>query len=279
MAGIKLLLDTNIFIALEDPKTVPPGVALLAQKAHLHGLSLFLDEACVADIRRDTNIERREATLSKLGKFPVIPGIAHQIEPDLIKRFGPIRNPNDRSDVLMLDTLDMNVVDFLVTEDIGIHTRAERAGLRDRVFTVRETLSWLQRAFEPREFRLPYVFAKKAYQVPQTDPIFDSLREGYPDFDRWFAKCVREHRDCWVVEIDRQLAGLVIYKSETHADARTHHTGPRILKVCTFKMKPEYQGEKFGEQLLKTILWYAQGNGYDVVYLTAFPTQAFLISL
>jgi hypothetical protein len=34
----------------------------------------------------------------------------------------------------------------------------------------------------------------------------------------------------------------------------------RILKVCTFKMKREYQGEKFGEQLLKKILWFAQGN-------------------
>lgn len=279
MAGIKLLLDTNIFIALEDPKVVPPDVALLAQKANQHGLTLYLDEACVADIKRDPNLERRDATLSKLAKFPVLPGIAHTIEPDLISRFGSIKKPNDRCDILMLDTLDMNVVDFLVSEDIGVHKRAERAGLRDRVFTVREALTWLQRTYEPREFRLPYVLSKKAYQIPLTDPIFDSLREGYPDFDRWFAKCVREHRDCWTVEIDGQLAGLVIYKRETHAEAGTRHRGPRILKVCTFKMKPEYRGQKFGEQLLKTVLWYAQGNGYDVVYLTAFPDQAFLIAL
>ena len=279
MAGIKLLLDTHIFIALEDPKTVPPGIALLAQKAHQHGLALYLDEACVADIRRDPNLERRDATLSKLEKFPVLPGIAHTIEPDLINRFGPIRKPNDRCDVLMLDTLDMNVVDFLISEDIGVHKRAERAGLRDRVFTVQEALSWLQRTYEPREFRLPFVVSKKAYQIPQSDPIFDSLREGYAGFDHWFAKCVKEHRDCWTVEIDRQLAGLVIYKPESHPEARTRHPGPRILKVCTFKMKPEYRGQKFGEQLLKTVLWYAQGNGYDAVYLTAYPEQDFLIAL
>jgi ribosomal protein S18 acetylase RimI-like enzyme len=279
MAGLKLLLDTNIFIALEDPRTVPPGVALLAQKAQVHGLTLFLDEASIADIERDPNLERREATLSKLQKFPSLPRVAHRIESVMIERFGDIRNPNDRCDVLMLDTLDLNVVDFLVTEDIGVHKRAERAALRDRVFTVREALAWIQRTFEPREFRLPYVVSRKAYQIPTTDPIFASLREGYPDFDRWFTKCVREHRDCWAVEIEGQLAGLVIYKPETHADAHTRHPGPRILKVCTFKMKPEHRGEKFGEQLLKTILWYAQGNGYDMVYLTAHPDQEVLIAL
>lgn len=238
MAGLKLLLDTNIFIALEDPRTVPPGMALLAQKAQLHGLTLFLDDACTADIERDPNLERREATLSKLQKFPTLPRVAHRIESVMTERFGSIRNPNDRCDVLMLDTLDLNVVDFLVTEDIGIRKRAERASLRDRVFTVREALAWIQRTFEPREFRLPYVVSRKAYQIPTSDPIFESLREGYPDFDRWFAKCVNEHRDCWVVEIEGQLAGLVVYKPEIHTQARTRHPGPRILKVCTFKMKP-----------------------------------------
>jgi ribosomal protein S18 acetylase RimI-like enzyme len=280
MAGLKLLLDTNIVIALEDPRTVPPGVALLAQKAQLHGLTLYLDDACVADIERDPNLERREATLSKLHKFPTLPNVAHRSDAELTARFGDVRTPNDRCDVLMLDTLDRNVVDFLVSEDIGLHKRAERAALRDRVFTVREALGWILRTFEPREFRLPYVASRKAYQIPTSDPIFDSLREGYPDFDDWWLqKCVRQHRDCWVVEIDGQLAGLVVYKTETHAEAHTRHPGPRILKVCTFKMKPEYRGEKFGEQLLKKVLWYAQGNGYDLVYLTAYADQEFLITL
>jgi hypothetical protein len=82
-----------------------------------------------------------------------------------------------------------------------------------------------------------------------------------------------------VVEIDGHLAGLVIYKTETHDEARTVHPGPRILKVCTLKMKDEYLGEKFGEQLLKKILWYAQGNGFDLVYVTVFPRHELLIAL
>lgn len=280
MAGLKLLLDTHIFIALEDPKIVPAATAMLAEKAHRHGITLYLDEASIQDIHRDRDVARRTLTLSKLSKFPVLQRIVHSLEPDLIDRFGPIKNENDRCDVQMLDTLELGIVDFLISEDTGIHTRAERAGIRGRVFTVREALAFLQRTFEPREFKLPFVETRKAHEVPLSDPIFDSIREDYRDFDNWFAtKCRYQQRDCWVVEIDGGLAGLVILKTESHAEAQTICVAQRVLKVCTFKMKREYQGEKFGEQLLKKILWFAQGNRYEVVYLTAFRKHVVLINL
>jgi ribosomal protein S18 acetylase RimI-like enzyme len=279
MVGSKLLLDANILIALEDPKIVPPSVAALAQKAHLFGISMFLDESCVEDIQRDPNLERRRATLSKVQKFPILTQIAHRSRADQESRFGSIKDDNDRCDVQMLDTLDLGVVDFLVTEDVGIHKRAQRAGLRRRVFAVQEALAWIQRTFEPKEFRLRNIVARKAHQISVDDPIFDGLRKDYVGFDEWFVKCRREHRSCWVVEIEGLLAGLVVHKDETHSEAGTVHQGPRILKICTLKMKSEHQGEKFGEQLLKKILWFAQGNNYDLIYLTVFPKQDILILL
>jgi ribosomal protein S18 acetylase RimI-like enzyme len=279
MTGSKLLLDANIFIPMEDPTVVSPSVAALAQKAHLHGISLYLDEACIDDVKRDPKLERREATLSKLKKFPVLDHVAHRSSADQLSRFGSINTDNDRCDVLMLDTLDLGVVDFLITEDTRIHSRADRAGLRDRVLTVQEALVWVQRTFEPKEFRLRFIASRKAHQVSTDDPLFVGLRQDYPGFDDWFAKCRREHRDCWTVEIDGQLAGLVIRKDEAHAEAQTVHKGPKILKVCTLKMKPSYYGEKFGEQLLKKILWFAQGNRYDLIYLTVFPKHGVLITL
>jgi len=279
MAGLKFLVDTNVFIALEDPKIVSSSAAELAQKAQLHSVALFLDEATFDDVSRDNDPVRRAITLSKLRKFPALQDVVHRRHDELEQRFGAIRNDNDRCDVLMLDTLDLNVVDFLITEDIEIHKRAARASLHRRVFTVREALLWLQRTFEPQEFRLPFIEARKAHQLDVRDTLFDSLREDYRDFDTWFAKCRREHRDCWSVEIDGQLAGVVIWKAENRVEAKPLSDGDRVLKVCTFKMKEEYQGEKFGEQLLKKILWFAQTNHYDVVYLTVFPKHQFLVEL
>ena len=279
MPTLRLLLDTNIFIALEDPHVVPPDVALLSKKAQLHGITLYVEDASIRDVERDKDQGRRLATLSKLSKFPRLENVAHSSTTELEAKFGSSRKANDICDVFLLDTLDLDVVDFLVSEDAGLHKRAHRAGLSDRVFTVREALAWLQRTFDPKDFELPFIVSKKAHQISLTDPLFDTLREDYFGFDDWFAKCRRQHRDCWVVEIEGELAGLVVYKSESREEARPKSLGTKILKVCTFKMKREFQGEKFGEQLLKKILWYAQGNAYDCVYLTAFPKQQFLLTL
>jgi hypothetical protein len=53
----------------------------------------------------------------------------------------------------------------------------------------------------------------------------------------------------------------------------------RSLKVCTFKIRPEFRGEKLGELLLKQALWFAQRNAYDLIYLTTQRTQTYLIQI
>ena len=185
MASSKLLLDTNIFISLEDAAIVPASVAALAQKAALYGLSLFLHEASILDVQRDANLTRRAGTLSKLQKFQVLRDIAHRAPDELIARFGSVRNDNDRCDVCLLDTLDLNIVDFLITEDIGIHRRAEGAQLRNRVFTVREAIGWIQRTYEPKDIQLRHIAARKVHQIAADDPLFESLRQDYSAFDAW----------------------------------------------------------------------------------------------
>ena len=82
-----------------------------------------------------------------------------------------------------------------------------------------------------------------------------------------------------MVTIGNDMAGIVIRKDEVRQDAGIHSPGDKILKLCTFKMAPQYYGEKFGEHLLKQSLWFAQSNRYDVVYLTAFADKEDLISL
>jgi len=130
------------------------------------------------------------------------------------------------------------------------------------------------------EVSFPFVEEADAHTIPASDPIFESLREGYPDFDRWWAeKCVKAMRRCWVVIDGGHLAGIVVRKDEApgNTDART--PGGKILKVCTFKVRPKNRGIKLGELLLKQVLWFAQSNRYDVVYLTTFPQQSTLIDL
>jgi hypothetical protein len=86
-------------------------------------------------------------------------------------------------------------------------------------------------------------------------------------------------RKCWVVTDNGDLAGIVVRKDERPGDTDAKLPGDKILKVCTFKVRPESRGIKLGELLLKNVLWFAQKNRYDVVYLTTYPEQVALIDL
>jgi ribosomal protein S18 acetylase RimI-like enzyme len=197
-----------------------------------------------------------------------------------VARYGAISKENDEVDVALLHALDLGAVDFLVSQDQGIHSRARRkqAGLADRVLVVADALQWLEATFEALPVRLPLIEEVPAHAISPNDDIFESLRDGYDDFDRWWrAKCVAEHRPCWAVTINNELAGLIVRKVEDHAEAKTKFVGHKILKICTFKVKPHFRGEKLGELLLKQALWFAQKNQFDLVYVTTFENQTSLI--
>lgn len=282
MTDRKLLIDTNVFIGLEDQREVAPQFAELLQLCNQHSIHVFVHDAAFDDIGRDTNIARRNVSLSKVRKFEQLKNVRQPSRSKLEQQFGPMPKPNDVVDVALLHALDIGAVDFLVTEDQGIHGRARRAmpPLADRVLTVVDAVAWLRASFEPTRVILPYVEELPAHSIDQDDDIFDSLRQGYPNFDKWWRnKCVREHRPCWAATIDNELAGLVVRKEETHVEANTKYPGPKILKVCTFKVKPKYRGEKLGELLLKQVLWFAQQNSFDLIYLTTFNDQKVLISV
>jgi GNAT superfamily N-acetyltransferase len=279
MNGFKLLIDTNVVIGLEDAQPVQASFAELVRLSGEYGVRLFVDGANYDDVARDRDENRRAVTISKLAKFQQLRGVPIPDDAKLTARYGSIGSENDRSDVRFLVALEAKAVDFVVSQDIGLHRRAERAGLGSSVLTVEEALEWLKRLFAVKAVKLPYIAERKAYEIDQSHSIFASLRVDYPGFDAWFNKCRREHRECWVLELDGDIAGLVIRKNETHAEAGTNSLGPKILKICTFKVRDEFQGEKFGELLLKQALWFAQHNKYDMTYVTAFPKQAFLIDL
>ena len=157
---------------------------------------------------------RRAVTLSKLAKFQRLRGVPIPHDAQLVAHFGSINSENDRSDVRLLVSCSAHeAADFIVSQDIGLRRRADRAGLGGRIFTVEEALEWLKQSFTAKPVVLPYVIGRKAYELHQTDPIFESLRFDYPGFDAWFDKRRRQHRDCWVLEIESKIAGLVIHRA------------------------------------------------------------------
>ena len=133
---------------------------------------------------------------------------------------------------------------------------------------------------EPRKGPILHIEDVSAHTISITDIFFDSLREGYPAFNDWWkTKCVGQHRSCWVIYNNDDLVGLVVRKDETGKDTDATRKFARILKICTFKVRPEQRGIKLGELLLKRILWFARQNEYDLAYLTTSSEQTSLIAL
>ena len=108
------------------------------------------------------------------------------------------------------------------------------------------------------------------YELHLQAPFWDSLREAYEGFDKWFEDKSKGHRRAWCVcdNNDDPLA-VCIYKEENSqvvADDGTRLPG-KLLKLCTFKVASELRGRKLGERLLFTAFQYAQKNNIDYVYL------------
>lgn len=285
MSQQSYLIDTNILIGLEDHHKVEAAYARFHALASEHKADIYVHEAAKDDIARDQNVERRNISLSKIAKYRVLKKRHGLTAAELQNAFGPLKKPNDVVDATLLHALESDASDFLVTQDKGLHERAQArsADLARRVLFVADATELLIQTYEPKAVPIRHVAEVKAHEIDHRAPFFGSLRDGYPEFDDWWRKkCVKQHRSCWVVYDDVHragLAGLIVRKDESANDTDAVSSAEKILKICTFKVAPESRGVKLGELLLKQVLWYAQANEYDLAYLTTYEDQASLMDL
>lgn len=283
---IRMLLDTNVLIQTEDNKKIEQNFAELSKLSQQHPIQLFLHSGTIDDVNRDKNKERRDITLSKMKKYPLLEKIPCPKTTDLEAEYGPIKKDNDLIDVQLIHALKIKAVSFLITEDVGIHTRAKTVGLEDQVLLVSDAVNWLKQTYEPKSVVLPHVSSLKCHQVDVKQEIFQSLKDDYEGFEKWFATCIEQHRNCWTVQDGEKIIAIAILKEETgqqysndFVEGKTDIVNDgKVLKICTFKVGTDARGSKIGEHLLKQSLWHAYENSFDCVYLTAYEDkQAHLI--
>src|ERR1700737_524054 len=117
MSSIKIIIDTNVIIGLEDAGEVEVALADFVRKAAENDIKIFVHEVSKKDIERDKNLTRRKSTLSKIAKFPTLKKVATPNAKQLEAKYGPIPKANDLIDATLLDALDNNIANLLVTED------------------------------------------------------------------------------------------------------------------------------------------------------------------
>jgi len=275
---MRILLDTNIFIPLEDSSNLlDEGLANLVQKASQHAHNLLVHPASIEDIERDKNLQRRGVSLSRLSKYQLL-----EDPPDFCleeqERLGlKQQKDNDRVDNLILYALLRDAVDILVTEDRGLHRKAIQLELTDRVHYIQQTAELLRKLHSKEPVYLPSIKDVPTHSLDIKDTFFESLRADYhPEFELWFAKCCREGRKAWIY-FDREdhPHAICIYKEEEQPVVSNDNRVllGRALKLCTFKVGEAVRGRKIGELFLKAAFQYASNNGLESIYLTMKPEK------
>lgn len=264
------LIDTNIIIHLEDDKVIDAKLANALSLGRKNGVHfLFHEECLLADIDNDKNQARKAKIISKAMKYerlenPLDPS------PEFCDVF-PKKKKNDEIDNHQLYQVFRNRVDIFITEDRGIKSKAKVLGLEERVLHVNEAIALLGKEFEVTIPRHPVLYVGPVSQIEKyfKSDFFESLRNDYPNLDKWLQKCVGNNRQCYWWEGDGRLGALLIYKErEQYKEHLLSKIPGDVLKICTFKVADDATGHRLGQTLLDLILKYAIEKKLEYVYLT-----------
>lgn len=264
---MRFLLDTNILIPLEDSNIpLQPGLANFVRLAQEHGHPLVYHPASEADINRDRDTDRRSRTQDRLAQYSRLDNI-----PDCPWNAN-VTSPNDACDNAILYALECDAAHYLVTNDRGIHKKAVSCGLDNRVFAIQAAEDFLRRLHEPTSVQLPNIQNVPLHSVTRllSGEFFDSLREGYPEFDAWFRNCARNDRRAWIYWAEQETLGaMCIYARKDNDDVTDHGDilPGASLKLCTFKVAPDCRGRKIGELFLKAAFRYATDNRLEHIFI------------
>ena len=265
---MRILIDTNIFIYREDPTILPQHLQTLLRTTRENKHIILVHPASIKDIENDPDVKRRKIMISKLKSYPLL-----ESPPAPDKAFlGLIGVSKDEEpDNAILYAVYRNAVDILITEDRGILRKALKVGIEDRVMDIDSAVAYFE-SLHKSTFSHVMLKEEYVYNIDVNDPIFDFLKEEYPEFDEWFKKISRKGRKCWVYSEKGKIGAVLIYKEEDEpVDAAPPLPSRRRFKIATLKV--DLIGYKIGELLLKLAFKYCIDHNIDETYLTHFTKE------
>ncbi len=268
---MRILLDTNIFIHREDDKVISQELQDLLRVLAKIKTEILIHPLSIEELKKDKNDSRKDIALSKIGSYLQLESPPDLSRDEEFKGKITETNEHDRIDNNLLFTVYKNAVDFLITEDRGIHKKATVINIQDRVLLIDDALQMFKKDAMILNPRSPPALKEEfVYNLDKNEPIFDELKKDYPEFDEWLQKISREGRKCWThYGRDNKIGALLIFKIE---DEPINGIPPlpkeKRLKISTFIVRNV--GQKIGELFIKLSIDLCVKNGLKEAYLTHF---------
>ncbi|MBO4664280.1 MAG: hypothetical protein J5663_07685 [Bacteroidaceae bacterium] len=282
---MKALLDTNIIIHREANKIVSQDIGILYRWLDRGKYVKCIHSVTIDEVKKNPNKETVELFLVKLNSYEIVE-IPSPLQPEVkkvSKQFDT--TDNDKIDTVLLNEVFVGRVDILITEDKKIHKKALSLGISDKVFTID---SFLEKTFaehpELVNYKVLNVQKLKFGKIDLNDTFFDSLKNDYVGFDKWFVKKYDEEAYITINSNNGMLLSFLYLKVEDEDENYSNMNPPlppkRRLKIGTFKVISN--GFRLGERFVKIIFDNALKNRVQEIYVTIYdkrPEQRRLIEL
>lgn len=269
---MRILIDTNIFIYRETDQILSHNLQNLNKILHEIRAIQLVHPLSAQEIERNPDPGKRSVMLSKIRAYPLLESPPDPIQDaSFCGQITPKPGTNDEVDNALLYCVYRDAIDYLITEDRKIIAKASRIGVDDRVFLISDALEFFQQfVITEKPIAPPGLEEDYIYNLSLSDPIFNTLKADYEEFETWFKKISRAGRKCWVhYNSDESIGALLIYKIEDEPlDTIPPFPKKKRVKISTFIVS--HIGQKIGELFIKLAVDIAIKNKTEEIYLTHF---------
>ena len=282
---MKALLDTNIIILREAGASMNADIGILYKYLEKAKFEKYIHPVTISEIKKNSNHRTVQSFLIKMTNYTEIlsPAPMHEKVAALSKREDT--NENDKLDSILLNEVFCDRMEILISEDKKIHHKAGMLGIQDRVFRIETFLEKIAAEYpELIDYKILSVRQSLFGAVDLNDQFFDSFKEDYPDFAKWFNKKANEKAYITQNNSNGKLLSFLYLKREdkheVYSDIEPTFKPKKRLKIGTFKIIGN--GVRLGERFLKIVFDNALANKVDEIYVTIFDKreeQARLIEL
>ncbi|MBX3042811.1 MAG: hypothetical protein KIT33_12920 [Candidatus Kapabacteria bacterium] len=268
---MKVLLDTNIIIHREASRVFNVDIGVLFRWIDKGKYTKCVHPITIEEIEKNSNKETVDTLSVKLKSYEILKTTT-PLRPQVIVVSETLDvNQNDRNDTILLNEIYSERIDFLITEDKKIHKKAELLGIDDRVFKID---SFLEKVVSENpdlvDYKVLSVTKNLFGEINLSDTFFDSFKEDYSGFEKWYLK--KSDETAYVTINKGKILSFLFLKvenrDENYSDIAPVFKPKKRLKIGTFKVISN--GVRLGERFMKIIFDNAIQNKVDEIYVTIF---------
>lgn len=273
---MRALLDTNIIIHRESNRTINQDIGILFKWLDKLNYEKCVHRISINEIQNYKNKDVVATFNTKLNSYEILETKAplHLNVLELSHRFD--KTYNDIIDTELLNEVYNSRADILISEDKKIHIKADALNIADKVFTINSFLEYIYSEYPSLvDYKVLSVEKVRMGEVDLNDPFFDTLKEDYNGFEKWFNKKANDFVYITKNNSNNKLLSFLYLKvedkNEDYNNIYPQFSPKKRLKIGTFKVVSN--GVRLGERFIKIIIDNAFNYNVDEIYVTIFDKR------